>query len=528
MILSGAVAILLLGTCANVANLLLVRLHARKREIAIRLSLGAGRWRIVRQMLTESVVLAVTGTAAGVVLALGGIRLLNRIIPPIFLHGAAINPDGTVLSFAIVVSILTGLLFGALPAFQSLQLHQGTRGVNGKLKRAFRNALVVAELACALVLVVGAGLLIQSFRQIIHVDVGFQASGVLTMRVAPPATKYPTPQLRADFYDRIVDKIEASPEVDSAAVVSNLPLDFRGNSNSFTIEGDAPYAPNQTPILVLRVVGQHYFDTMKIPLQVGRSFDRTDRSDAPGVAIVNEAAARKHWPGQDALGKRLKVGGYASTQPWLTVVGVAKDVHQFAIGEVRPQIYLPYAQFGAFAPQYLTVRVKAGEPARFAAEARQMIWDVDASQPVMRVRSMEEIVSTSVSDRRFNMLLVGTFAGLAVGLASIGLYGVLSFVVSQRTSEIGLRLALGAVPRDVIRLVLVQGIRLIATGITAGLAVALAATRLLSGLLFGVGFLDPVTFVTTTALLVSVGLAATVIPAIRASRVDPAISLRVE
>jgi predicted permease len=325
-----------------------------------------------------------------------------------------------------------------------------------------------------------------------------------------------------------VDKIEASPEVDSAAMVSNLPLDFRGNSNSITIEGDAPYAPNQTPIFVFRVVGSHYFNAMQIPLQVGRSFDRSDRSDSPGVAIVNETAARKHWPGQDAVGKRLKVGGYNSTQPWLTVVGVAKDVHQFAIGEVRPQIYTPYTQFGAFAPQYLSVRLKTGDPARFAAQARQMIWDIDANQPVMRVRSMEEIVSTSVSDRRFNMLLVGTFAALALGLASIGLYGVLSFVVSQRTSEIGLRLALGAVPQDVVRLVLVQGFRLIAAGIAAGLVVALAATRLLSGLLFGVGFLDPLTFVVTTALLLGVGLAATVIPAIRASRVDPAISLRVE
>jgi putative ABC transport system permease protein len=534
LILAGAVLLVLLGACANVANLLMVRAASRRREIAIRLALGAGSARVWRQLLTESLVLSAAATAAGVGLALGGLRVLNVALPQRVLHGSPIHMDWAVLAFAAGLSVVTALLFGTLPAYQSASapaapsLSGGGRGASTPASGVLRSALVVAELASALVLLVGAGLLVQSFARLIALDLGFDPSGLLTMRVALPAAKYPDADSRSAFYDRMLQRIGAAPDVESAGVVSNLPLDFAGGALAIAIEGDAPYPPNQYPVAAFRVVSPAYFRTMRIRLTSGRPFAATDRGDTPGVTIVSEAAARRHWPGQDPMGRRLKIGLASSNSPWLTVVGVARDVHQFGIGDVRPQIYVPYTQFSGFEPQYLAVRARSGDPMRLAADIRQRIRAVDDGQPAARVRSMEDIVAAASSDRRFDMVLLTTFAGLAMLLASVGLYGVVSSLVSQRTREMGLRLALGASPASILGLVLGQGARLVAAGALLGLALAGGLTRLLSGLLFGVGALDPTTFAATTAGLVAVSLAAAAIPALRASRVDPAITLRAE
>jgi predicted permease len=532
LILLGAVGFVLLIACANVANLLLARAAARQKEIALRTALGAGRARLIRQFLTESVALAALGGAGGLLLGVLGIKLLATLVPPNLEQAKEINLDAKVLGFTLLVSLLTGVIFGLAPALQASKvnlnesLKEGGKGSPGGVRSGVRNLLVVSEVALALVLLVGAGLLINSFARLSKVDMGFTPDHLLTMRVVLPQSKYPDQAKRTAFYDQLLQRVEALPGVQSAAVISWLPLTFEGDSNGISIEGRPEPSPDQQPIVVTRVISPGYFRTMGIALLGGRLFTEYDRQGSSRVIIINQSMAERYWPGEDPIGKRIKMGSFDTDSPWLSVAGVVKDVRQFQINaEAKPQIYLPYAQYGASRPRDLVIRT-AGDPLGLAAAVRGEVWAVDKDQPVSNIQTMEQILSDSLTRERFNMLLLAIFAGVALALAAVGIYGVMSYSVTQRTHEIGVRMALGADSGHVLRLVVGQGLKLVSAGVAIGLAFAFALTRLMESLLFGVSATDPVTFVLISVTLVAVAALASYIPARRATKVDPMVALR--
>ncbi|HEV7890219.1 MAG TPA: ABC transporter permease [Pyrinomonadaceae bacterium] len=536
LILLGAVGFVLLVACANVANLLLARAAARQKEIALRVALGASRARLIRQFLTESVLLAALGGVLGLLLALWGVNLLKAFIPDSISQVRAITVDAKVLGFTLVVSLLTGLIFGLAPATQASNfnlnetLKEGGRDASaGSKGKRIRSLLVVAEVAVSLVLLVGAGLLINSFLRLRSVAPGFKPDNLLTMGVVLPQPKYPDHTRRTAFYDEMIRRVEAVPGVKSAAIANWIPLIKQGDSTSITIEGRPPAEPGKENMMVTRVVNPHYFQTLGVQLSRGRAFDESqDRADSPGAVIVSETAARRYWPGEEALGKRISVGKPESPDDWLTVVGVAADVKQFQLdAEPRPQMYLSYTQAGFFAPRYLIVSTSV-EPLSMASAVRGTVWSIDRDQPVSHVRTMEDVLSESIARQRFSMLLLGIFAGVALLLAAVGLYGVMSYTVAQRTREIGLRMALGAQRGDVLRLVVGQGLKLVLVGVALGLVAAFMLTRVMSSLLFGVSPTDPTTLATISLVLVAVALLASYIPARRATKVDPLIALRYE
>jgi putative ABC transport system permease protein len=536
LILLGAVGFVLLVACANVANLLLARAAARQKEIALRVALGASRARLVRQFLTESVLLAALGGVLGLLLALWGVSLLKAFIPDSISQVRAIAVDAKVLGFTLLVSLLTGLIFGLAPATQASNfnlnetLKEGGRDASaGNKGKRIRSLLVVAEVAVSLVLLVGAGLLINSFLRLRAVEPGFKPGNLLTMSLVLPQQKYPDSARRAAFYDELIRRVEAVPGVKSAAIVNWIPLIRQGDSTSITIEGRPPAEPGKENMMVTRVVNPHYFQTMGVQLARGRAFDGSqDRADSPGAVIVSETAARRYWPGEEALGKRIAVGRVESPDDWLTVVGVVNDVKQFQLdAEPRPQMYLSYTQAGFFAPRYLIVSTSV-EPLSMASAVRGTVWSIDRDQPVSHVRTMEDVLSESIARQRFSMLLLGIFAGVALLLAAVGLYGVMSYTVAQRTREIGLRMALGAQRGDVLRLVVGQGLKLVLVGVALGLVAASMLTRLMSSLLFGVSPTDPATLAIISLVLVFVALLASYVPARRATKVDPLIALRYE
>ncbi|HVF44734.1 MAG TPA: FtsX-like permease family protein, partial [Pyrinomonadaceae bacterium] len=435
-----------------------------------------------------------------------------------------------------VVSLLTGLIFGLAPATQASKfnlnetLKEGGRDSSaGSRGKRIRSLLVVAEVAVSLVLLVGAGLLINSFLRLRSVEPGFRPGNLLTMGVVLPQQKYPDPARRAAFYDELIRRVEAVPGVKSAAIANWIPLIRQGDSTSITVEGQPPAEPGKEKMMVTRVVNAHYFQTLGVQLSRGRAFDeRQDRADTPGAVIVSETAARRYWPGEDALGKRLSVGTPETPEDWLTVVGVANDVKQFQLdAEPRPQMYLSYTQAGFFAPRYLIVSTSV-EPLSLASTVRNTVWSIDRDQPVSHVRTMEDVLSGSIARQRFSMLLLGIFAGVALLLAAVGLYGVMSYTVAQRTREIGLRMALGAQRGDVLKLVVGQGLKLVLVGVALGLVAAFMLTRVMSSLLFGVSPTDPATLAAISAVLVAVALLASYIPARRATKVDPLVALRYE
>jgi len=534
LILFGAVGFVLAVACANVANLLLARAAARRKEISIRAALGAGRARLVRQFITESVLLAVLGGIAGLALALASLRLLIPFIPEEIHQAKDVSLDFTVVLFTFGVSALTGIIFGLVPAIQASRpdlnesLKDGARDSSSGTQGRLRNLLVVSEVALALVLLAGAGLLINSFARLSQVDPGFRTENLLTMTVSLPATRYPDRDSRAAFFDRTLERISSLPGVESAGVVTNLPLTFRGNSNFFVIEGRPELPPDRMPLAVTRVVNPDYLRTMGISLAAGRGIESQDTRDSLPVAVITEATARIHWPGEDPIGKRMKMGRYDTPNPWLTVVGIARDVHQFDLTtEPWPQVYLPYTQHRSFAPRDIVIKTTR-DPLQMTAAVRNAIWDIDRDQPVSNVSTMADIVSESLARQRFNTSLLAVFAFIAVLLAAVGIYGVMSYLVTERTREIGIRSALGADRGDILRMVVWQGFKLVGAGVVLGLAGALALSRVMTSLLYGVSATDPATFAIITAVIVFVALIANSVPAYRAAKIDPMEALRHE
>ena len=535
IVLMAAVAFILLIACANIANLLLSRATGRQREIAVRTALGAGRVRIVRQMLTESALLAAGGGLLGILLADWCFNFLKNLIPEDLSQTVALALDLRVLGFAVAISLVSSFLFGMAPALQVSKLDlndvlkEGGRGSAGSRRRIFRNLLVIGEVALSLMLLVGSGLLLESFSRLRGLDPGFRADHVLTVRLEVPGSKYGDFAKRSEFFERVLERVRALPGVKVAGFTSALPLTWDGGTNGFTPEGIV-LDPSFNYDANNRVVTPGYFEAMRIPLRRGRLFDKGDGQDAPLVAIINETLARRFWSNQDAIGKRFKFGTPEDKTSWRRIVGVVADVRQMRLNEPgRQEMYFPYwqAKENWMVPRDLAIRTTA-DPLSLAGAVRQAVWSIDRDQPVSNMMTLDELLDHEVAERRVQAALLGSLAGLAMILACVGIYGVLSYLVTQRTQEIGIRVALGANAADVFRTVAGQGMALAAIGIGAGVGAALALSRLLASLLFGVQATDPITYAAAVAVFATVALLACYFPARRAARVDAMVALRHE
>jgi len=543
-VLLAAVFFVLLIACANVANLLLARSESRQKEIAIRAALGAGRARIIRQLLVESLLLAVIGGVLGLLLASWGLGLLPVLGSEKIPRLQEIALDRWVLGFTLLMSLLTGAVFGLAPAFQAVKfdlqtaLKEGGRtSASPKGRSRLRGALVVAEVALSLMLLVGAGLLIRSFWRLQQVDTGFRAERVLTMRLFPPASTYPNDRQVAAFYETLLQRVQSLPGVRDAAVAEGVPLGDRSGGTVMQTEGQ-PFEMNPLNSAGWRVVSPSYFRTLGVRLLRGRFLEDSDQEQATPVAVVNETLARAHWPNEDPLGRRIRLLNRAperATTVFLTVVGVAADAKNDGLTEApRQEVYVPLSQRAAaidgmgFERQMsLAVRTSV-EPMNLANAIRQEVWALDRNIPITNVRTMEQILAAVTVQPRFNTILLGIFATVALILSGVGIYGVLSYSVTQRTHEIGIRIALGARPGDVLKLVVRQGMILTLFGIVIGLAASFALTRLMAGLLYDVSATDPATFALIALLLAAVALLACYLPARRATKVDPLVALRYE
>ena len=533
LILLGVVGFVLLIACVNVANLLLARATARQKEIAIRAALGANRKRIFRQLLTESLMLGLIGGAIGLVLALWGMDLLLAAIPIDIPFWMKFDLDGRVLGFTFACSLLTGFVFGTAPALEASNpdlnetLKEGGRSGAGRGRHRLRSLLVVAEIALSLVLLVGAGLMMRSFISLQNVDAGIHPEGVLTMSLGLPGAKYREPEKRIAFFQQLLERVRALPGVQSAGTVSNLPLSGNLWGRSLTVEGRPVLSVGEAPAINHCVISPNYLSAMGIVILKGRDFDDRDTKDAMKVTIIDERLAREYWPDEDPLGKRVRFGPPEDNEPWHTIVGVVRDVrHERLDAQTRKSVYLPFAQM-PLGRSSLAIR-SGGRPENLIGAVRNQVRELDSDLPLVRIMPMTEVVARSVWQPRLYTALFGVFAAVALILATVGIYGVMSYSVTQRTREIGLRMALGAQRHDVLGLVVGQGIMLAAIGVGVGLAAALMLTRLMSSLLFGVTATDPITFATVSVLLAGVAVGACFIPARRATKVDPMIALRYE
>jgi len=522
----------LLIACANVANLLLARGSARRREVAIRAALGAGRWRIFRQLLTESFLLGVIGGVFGLALAFWGIDLVLAGIPNELPFYVKFNIDKRVLGFTAGISLLTAVVFGTAPALQASQvnlnetLKEGGRGAAGASYHRLRRLLVITEVALSLILLIGAGLLMRGFLRLQRVNPGFEPENVLTMRIGLPGSNYDTPEKRSIFFQELIERVEALPGVQEAGATSNLPL--RGTwGRSLWVEGFPVLSVGQAPTINHNVITPGYFKAMGIPILMGRDFTDADKRDGLKVTIIDERLAREYWPNQSPLGKRIRFSPPESNEPWSAIVGVVGNVKNESLSLTQSKsVYLPHSQF-SIGGMALAVRA-AASPESLVRAIRDQVKKMDPNLPLTQILTMTDVVSLSIYRPRLIVSLFGVFAGVALLLASVGIYGVMSYSVAQRTHEIGVRMALGAQRGDVLRLIVAQGMNLIVVGAAIGLAGALAFTRLIQSLLFEVTTTDPVTFGLVAALLGIVALLACYIPARRATKVDPMVALRAE
>jgi putative ABC transport system permease protein len=533
LLLLGAVGFVLLIACANVANLLLARATARQREFAVRAALGAARGRLVRQLLAESVVLAMAGGAAGLLLAWWALHLLRVFVaerlPIQRLDTVAI--DGWVLAFTAAAAVISGLFFGLIPAMTAsgTSLHEslkegGRSGSGGRGARA-RGAFVVVEVAVALVLLVGAGLLVRSFARLLAVDPGFEPNRTVTMRVGLPRARYPEPAQRIQFFQRLFEQVDALPGVEGAGAISFLPLTGLGSATAFEISGRPKPERGQDLVCDVRVIAHDYFKAMGMPLVKGRPFTAGDAGDAQNRVVINATMARQYWPGEDPIGKRITVSWDDPRED--EIIGVVGDTrHADLETEPRATIYWPYARF-SYPSMTLSIKASAAmEP--LAGAVMSIVREQDAELALADIRTMEEVVALSVAQRRLTMLLLSGFAGAALLLAAVGIYGVIAYSVTLRTQEIGIRMALGAQRRDVLQMVVGHAMALTVTGIVFGGIGALALSRLMSGLLFATKPADPATFVVVSAVLAGVAALASYVPGRRATRVDPVVALRAE
>jgi putative ABC transport system permease protein len=535
-VLFGAVVCVLLIANANVANLLLARASARGKEIALRAAMGASRGRIVRQLLTESLLLAGLGGALGLLFAQWGTEALIKTVPQNIPRISTIQLDGSVLGFTLLVSLATGVIFGLVPAWQASHvdlnssLKSGTRtSGGGEGKGRVRNALIMAEVALALVLLISAGLLIQSFARLGRVQPGLRAERLLTARVALPDVAYPKNENIIAFFDQFLPRIRALPGVESASTIVPLPLTGSNMVTTVDLE-ERPLPEGQRQGAPVRIIATDYFKTMGIPLRQGRVFDQTDRFESAPVVIVNERFASKFFPGQNVIGKRIMPGFAAddSGEKMREIVGVVGNVKHLSLKlDDSPEMYLPQTQI-PFSIMSIVVRTNVSNPNALTASLRKELAALDGTIPLTSVRVFDEYISRSLARARFNMLLLSIFAGTALLLTAIGIYGVMAYSVSQRTNEIGIRIALGAGKSSIFRLVVGQAMTLVGISLVVGLAGAFAATRLLNSLLFGVGASDPMTFIAIVLLVSAVAFIAAWLPARRATRVDPIIALRAE
>lgn len=532
VILLGAVAVVLLIACANLTTMSLARAGAREREFAIRVALGAGRAQLLRQMLSESLLLALVGGTAGVLLTVWGLDLLRSLGAQTVPRIAEANIDLRVLLVTLAISVGTGVVFGAIPALTSGKpelteaLKEGGRGATTGLRRnRLRNALVVTEVALALVLLVGACLLLKSFARLQSVDPGFNPRNVLTMELALPPLKYPRGKPVADLYAEVIRRVKGLPGVEAGALTSILPLSGTNSDSSFAIEGRDPMQEKIFPDEEIRSITPEYFQVLKTPLLQGRFFTEADTAEAPGVVVINSAMAKKWLPNQEAVGKRITQSNPRKPDvKWLTIVGVVGDLrHRGLDEEAKPEYYIPHAQV-PYRGMILAVR-SAQDPRSLTSSIRRELAQIDADLPAANVRTLEQVTAASIAPRRLSVALIGVFAAVALMLASVGIYGVMSFLVVQRTHEIGVRMALGAQRRDVFLLVLGRAARLVLLGSAIGLFLAFFSSRALGAMLYHVAAFDVSTFILVTLALALVALLASYIPARRATKADPMIAL---
>jgi len=534
LVLLAAVFLVLLIACANIANLLLARATAREKEIAVRIALGASRPRLIRQLLTESLLLAAVGAIAGLPLAIWGVRVLVALSPNDFPRLNEINIDARVLSVTVLVALVCGLIFGLAPALQSSRLNlseslkEGGRGADGSSRRRLRSALMVTEIAFSLMLMVGAGLMIKSFIKLQSVNPGFKPDQILTMHLTLPRARYDTKQKINSYNQQLIERVTAVRGVEAAGLSISLPPDLLEVSDSFSIEGK-PWPKGTTePFVPVVFISPEYFTALGVPIIRGRQFNEMDKEDSPLVVIISQTLAERYFANEDPIGRRFRTGGADRTgNPWTEIVGVVGDVKYSGLDvEAEPAYYMPLTQ-NLWGSAYLAVRAQTDPISLFPA-IRQQIWEVDKDIPIAVLSTMDELMAKSVAVPRFRTFLLGVFAALALALASVGTYGVISYLVTKRTREIGIRMALGARGRDAMMLVIRQGMAVALIGVAVGLAGSLALTHLMKSLLFEVSPTDFSTFAGVAALLIVVAVLACWIPARRASRVDPMTALRHE